>query len=208
MRLVALSDTHGRHDGLRVPDGDVLIHAGDMSSKGTLEELRQFNEWLGELPHDRKLFVPGNHDFCFEGEESRREALELLTEAECLIDASVYVGDHLLWGAPWQPKFFDWAFNRPRGRPLREKWNLIPETTNILVTHGPPYNIGDEVTHGDNVGCRELRKRVDNIRPQYHLFGHIHEGYGRYRREKTTFINCSTCDVRTTPRNRPIVIEL
>jgi Icc-related predicted phosphoesterase len=152
--------------------------------------------------------VPGNHDFCFEEYDSRSEALEILTEAECLIDKAVTVGGYELWGAPWQPKFFDWAFNRERGKELREKWNLIPDSTDILVTHGPPHGIGDEVTHGEQVGCRELRKRVKTLQPRYHLFGHIHEGYGRYNEDGLTYVNCSVCDVRTLARNQPIVLEL
>jgi Icc-related predicted phosphoesterase len=206
MRLVVLSDTHSQHDEIDVPEGDVLIHAGDMSSGGTLDELRQFNDWLADLPHRRKLFVPGNHDFCFEG-QTRDRALDVLTEATCLIDQETTIDDYTIWGAPWQPKFFDWAFNKRRGRELREKWEQIPESTDLLITHGPPRGIGDEVSHGERVGCRELYERITVVQPEYHVFGHIHEGYGQYVDNGVTFVNASVCDVRRSPRNRPIVIE-
>lgn len=207
MKIVFLSDTHTCHDNIDVPDGDVLIHAGDMSWDGKLDAVLNFNQWLESLNHNKKIFVPGNHDFCFEEKNKQNEAINSLTEAECLIDKSFTIGDVEVWGAPWQPKFFNWAFNKKRGKSLRKKWNLIPETTDILVTHGPPRGIGDRVSFGDRVGCQELRKRIDKVEPDYHLFGHIHEGYGRYQENGITFVNGSVCDVNGNPRNTPIVIE-
>lgn len=205
MKVVVLSDTHSLHGAVRVPEGDVLVHAGDFSRKGTLKELRQFNDWLGDLSHEHKILVPGNHDFCFEDPDRRDRATDLLTEARLLIDDSYRLGGTRFWGAPWQPKFFDWAFNRERGRPLREKWSLIPEDVDVLVTHGPPRNIGDRVAQGDRVGCSELQKRVFEVRPEYHVFGHIHEGYGTYNRNGTVFLNASICDYGYHPSNDPIV---
>ena len=65
MRLVLISDTHGDHDHLTVPDGDVLIHAGDMTENGEVSEVRDFNRWLGTLPHKHKLVIAGNHAFLY-----------------------------------------------------------------------------------------------------------------------------------------------
>lgn len=208
MKFVVISDTHGKHDSLTVPDGDVLLHAGDMSVRGELHELRDFNDWLTKLPHNQKLFIPGNHDFCFEDEEVSREAMDSL-QARCLIDDLVEIDGVKIWGAPWQPEFFNWAFNLKRGQPLREKWQMIPDDVDILVTHGPPRGIGDEVyPQCETVGCRELRKRVKEIQPSYHIFGHIHEGYGLYENGRTTFVNAAICDRQHAPRNRPLVFEV
>lgn len=208
MRVTALSDTHSQHDGFMIPAGDVLVHAGDVTREGRLEELKHFNEWLETLPFKHTLVVPGNHDFCFEDPDRRDRAEAILTEGELLIDEARTIGDVKFWGSPWQPRFFDWAFNRERGRPLREKWALIPEDADVLITHGPPKAIGDRVAQGDRVGCEELRKRVLEVEPSYHVFGHIHEGYGRYREAGVEFLNVSVCDFHRRPRNAPIVFTV
>ncbi len=208
MRIVALSDTHSRHEEIWIPEGDVLVHAGDVSREGRLEEVEQFNDWLKDFPHEHKFLVPGNHDFCFEDPDRRERAEDLLTEADLLIDESRTIDGVRFWGAPWQPKFFEWAFNRERGKPLQEKWALIPMDVDILITHGPPKGIGDRVAQGDRVGCKELRKRVLDVQPSYHVFGHIHEGYGRYSKQGVEFMNVSICDVHRRTRNAPITFEL
>jgi Icc-related predicted phosphoesterase len=208
VKIVTISDTHSLHQDVSVPEGDVLIHAGDLSREGTLEEVKQFNDWLKGLTHEYKILVPGNHDFCFEDPRRRDRARDLLTEAQCLIDDDLTIEGVRFWGAPWQPKFFDWAFNRERGRSLRKKWSLVPEDVDVLVTHGPPRGIGDRVAQGDRVGCFELRKRVFEVQPDYHVFGHIHEGYGRYAQQGVEFLNASVCDVYREPRNAPLVFTL
>lgn len=208
MKLVAISDTHSLHDDVVVPDGDVLVHAGDLTRRGTLEEFRDFRRWLDDLPHDHKLVVPGNHDFCLEDPDRRELILSEVTGARLLVDEAVELNGKLFWGAPWQPKFFEWAFNRERGRALREKWELIPEDVDVLVTHGPPRGFGDRVAQGDRVGCAELRKWLKQVRPDLHVFGHIHEGYGRYDLDGIRLVNASVCDVRGELRNGPLVLEL
>lgn len=207
-KIVAISDTHERHHGVSVPEGDVLIHAGDFSEDGQLKKIDSFNDWLASLPHDQKIFVPGNHDFCFE-DEHRQEAIDRLSAAEVLIDEFLEVEGLKIWGSPWQPEFLDFAFNLERGEPLREKWNKIPSDVDVLVTHCPPYGIGDLVFRNDiRVGCQELRDAVSRIGPQLHIFGHIHESYGTYNRNGTVFLNASVCDHGYQPSNEPIVRTL
>lgn len=208
MKLVAISDTHSLHDDVIVPAGDVLVHAGDLTRSGTLEEFRNFRRWLDDLPHEHKIVIPGNHDFCLENPDRRERILNEYSGARLLVDEAMDVNGKLFWGAPWQPKFFDWAFNRERGPALREKWDLIPGDVDVLVTHGPPKGIGDRVSQGDRVGCAELRKRLKQVRPDLHVFGHIHEGYGEYELDGIRLVNASVCDVRGTPRNGPLVLEL
>ena len=125
-----------------------------------------------------------------------------------------------VWGSPWQPWFYDWAFNLPRGPALREKWDLIPYDTDVLITHGPPFGFldgaarpasgwsdQDEVSV-EHLGCEELRRALDRVRPRLHVFGHIHEGYGRGQLADTILVNASNCDEDYRPVNAPVVIDL
>lgn len=218
MRLVCLADTHNRHAALEVPEGDVLLHAGDATGRGTPEEIEAFNAWLGTLPHREKIVIAGNHDFLFQNEPTAARAL--LTHATYLEDSGVAVGGLRIWGSPWQPWFFDWAFNLKRGAALKARWDLIPSDTDVLVTHGPPHGILDQVDGiiartagiatepGRHVGCEELLKAVRALRPRVHVFGHIHEAYGREQHDGVEFINASSCDRRYRPGNAPVVIDL
>ncbi|MEQ1566809.1 MAG: metallophosphoesterase, partial [Myxococcota bacterium] len=112
MRIVCLSDVHSKQDRLQVPDGDLLLVAGDLTKRGTEDEIRRFDDWLARLPHPHKVVIAGNHDFLFEHRPS--EARRLITAAVYLEDELVEVGGLRVWGSPWQPRFFDWAFNLDR----------------------------------------------------------------------------------------------
>lgn len=206
VRLVLISDTHGMHEALDLPDGDVLIHAGDVTAHGTLREVREFDRYLGSLRFRHRIVIAGNHDFCFEQQPA--EARQLVTNATYLEDNLLELEGVWFYGSPWQPWFFDWAFNLHRGAPIRARWNLIPAETVVLITHGPPLGFGDTTVRGDQVGCEELDLVVRRIRPRLHVFGHIHEGYGQWSRDGTTFINASTCDIGYQPSNPPVVFDL
>lgn len=147
MKLVCISDTHSLHRRLQsIPDGDVLIHAGDCLGQGTLENIEDFNDWLGSLPHRHKIVIAGNHDWAFQ--ETPELARQALTSAIYLEDSGVEIEGVRFWGSPWTPIFMNWAFMLGRGEPLYEKWQLIPDDTDVLITHGPPQGIGDEVMFG------------------------------------------------------------
>ncbi len=207
-RIVCISDTHNRQENLRVPDGDVLVHAGDLTGRGTIPEITAVNRWLGELPHPHKVVIAGNHDFLFERDSAL--ARSLLTNAIYLQDSSVEVEGLMVWGSPWQPWFYDWAFNLPRGESLRRKWEQIPEGLDILITHCPPSGILDETAAGEHAGCEELAARLSAMRapPRLHVFGHIHESYGIRREVRTEFVNASVCDLSYQPINAPVVTDL
>lgn len=189
MRLVITSDTHGVHHRVKIPDGDVLIHAGDCTDTGSLNELAAFNQFLEKLDHPSKILVAGNHDLCFE--QFPGEAREVFDQGMYLEDSVATLGGLKIYGSPWQPEFLDYAFNLERGRPLAEKWALIPEDTDILVTHGPPKGILDKTSFGPRVGCAQLRERVRQVEPKLHIFGHIHEADGVVERGNTVFVNAS-----------------
>ena len=112
-----------------------------------------------------------------------------------------------VWGSPWQPWFHDWAFNLERGAALAEKWAMIPDSTDLLITHGPPHGILDACFDGRRVGCEELTRAVERVRPKLHVFGHIHEAYGVVDDGTTLFVNASNCNLRYRPANAPIVVD-
>jgi Icc-related predicted phosphoesterase len=209
-KIVCLSDTHNYHEQIRVPDGDILIHAGDATGRGTIDEIVSFNHWFADLPNRHKIFVAGNHDWLFE--TSNRYARTLLDSSiHYLQDSFVEIEGLKFYGSPWQPRFFDWAFNLTRGAELAEKWRLIPADTDVLITHCPPFGVLDEVPKQywtENTGCEELRKRIEVVRPKLHIFGHIHCGYGQAEKFGVRFVNASNCDESYEPVNPSIVFDL
>jgi Icc-related predicted phosphoesterase len=188
-RLVLLADTHLFHEDLQVPDGDVLVHAGDLTQRGTLAELARADQWLASLPHRHKLVVAGNHDLCFEQQPAL--ARRAVRGATYLQDEEITVAGLRFWGSPWQPWFYSWAFNLQRGPELAQKWALIPERIDVLVTHGPPAGILD-ATRGAHAGCQDLMARVLKVRPRLHVFGHIHEDQGALWYGGILFVNATT----------------
>lgn len=214
MKIVCLSDTHNCNGLIKVPDGDLLIHAGDATVRGTIHEISVFNKWFAGLPHKFKIFVAGNHDWLFETHNSL--ACKLLDKSVIYLqDSFVEIEGLKIYGSPWQPRYFDWAFNLNRGAELAEKWKLIPNDIDILITHGPPYGILDQVPRGtwvENTGCEELRKRIEEIswfgKLKLHVFGHIHCGYGVWEESGITFVNASNCDESYEPTQLPIKAEI
>jgi predicted phosphodiesterase len=205
-RLVLLSDTHGYHARLRVPDGDVLVHAGDFCSHGKEKEARSFARWLAAQPHAHKVVIAGNHDRCLELDLGLGE--RLFEGATYLLDREATVAGLRFYGSPWQPEFLSWAFNLPRGEPLRAVWSKIPNDVDVLVTHGPPFGVLDGTFLGALVGCEELRTAVDRVMPRMHVFGHIHEARGAAVEGRTLFVNASTCTLGYEPTNPIVVVDL
>jgi predicted phosphodiesterase len=202
MRLVFASDTHTQHEHLVVPEGDVFIHCGDFTMDGNLRDVQSFGAWVRTLPHAHKLVIAGNHDFSFEREPqtARGRLGDGHDGLTYLQDSGITIGGLRFWGSPWQPWFYDWAFNLRRGPEIAAKWELIPERTDVLVTHGPPHAVLDLV-QGDHVGCADLSRRVELLRPRVHAFGHIHEGSGTLQRDGTMFVNAAICDHAYVPTN-------
>ena len=188
MRIVAIADTHGFTNDLTVPDGDVFVHAGDLCRSGDLGELRDAAAWIAALPHRRKIVVAGNHDWAFvRCPDDARALFDIYLE-----DSGVTLDGVRFWGSPWQPAFHDWAFNLPRGAPLAAKWANIPSALDVLITHGPPAGIGDRTPVAGRTGCADLRRRVAEVRPRLHLFGHIHQDGGVWHEHGTVFANVTT----------------
>lgn len=236
-RIVCISDTHLAHlppTSIVVPDGDILIHAGDATYNGTRDEIQQFAKWFGQLPHKHKVFIPGNHDWGFQ--TAPAAAIELLPPCHVFLGeagGTVEIEGLKFWGSPWQPEFCNWAFNVPRGPLLAKHWATIPDDIDVLVTHSPPMGFLDRVwraatvpgspkaklrRYREHVGCADMWVAVQRVRPKLHVFGHIHCDPGVIRhtyksldkklRANTTFVNAAVCDDRYLPVNRPVVIDL
>lgn len=235
MRIIALSDTHNEHRHVTVPDGDVLVHAGDFMTDGwDIREMSNFLDWLEYLPHRKKILIAGNHDRIVEVDPGFK--------AECEIKGISYIQDEetvidgvKFWGSPYTPWFNDWAFNVPTGMLYERHWSKIPKDTDVLITHGPPYGILDQsyptqtrqyepatvsqyiVNPSQHVGDEELKKALETINPAVHIFGHIHGSYGHvksadyietYAWPVTNFYNVSICNERYKAVNEPMVIEI
>jgi Icc-related predicted phosphoesterase len=190
MKATFISDTHGKHNELKLTGGDLLIHAGDLSGRGLKQEIAYFMDWFAKQEYTYKVFIAGNHDFLFERDPAMAEAL-IPDNIIYLNDSATIIEGYKIWGSPITPYFYDWAFNRLRGPEIDKHWALIPHDTDILVTHGPPAKILDRTTRGDKVGCENLLAKIIEVKPKFHLFGHIHEARGTFSDVNTNYINAS-----------------
>jgi predicted phosphodiesterase len=223
--ITFISDTHGKHNQLNkdLPGGDILIHAGDFMNGGyDFQEAEDFLEWFNKIDnYTDKIFIAGNHDRVFENIPHWVEktlpnypTIDYLQDEEWVDYNDGPNGESTednirIYGSPWQPEFYNWAFNLPRnGEKMKAKWDAIPTNIDILVTHGPPYGYLD--TPGGSslrVGCEMLRYRVDEIKPKIHVFGHIHGSAGYHFNGHTHFINASILNERYTYQNPPLTME-
>lgn len=221
MRLTFISDTHTLEKKIQkhLIGGDSIIHCGDFMDSGKdVSQLKRFLRWFNGLDnYTDKILIAGNHDRFFE-ESDEDTVFELLSKYDDIIylqDSGVkYVQDDdviNVWGSPWQPEFMDWAFNLPRGGfELERVWNKIPKNTDLLITHGPPQGILDTSGGRDSknlLGCDLLDKRVKEIKPKIHAFGHIHGSYGYKFDGDTHFINASMLNEEYQPKNKPLNVE-
>jgi Icc-related predicted phosphoesterase len=203
VRLVCLSDTHN-NPPKNIPDGDILVHAGDLTMMGKFDEIARAGDWLRSLPHKHKVVICGNHDFLFERDQYLgRHALG--PDITYLQDSGATVAGLKFYGSPWTPRFFDWAFNADDE--IGRHWFKIPEGIDVLITHGPPFGILDMTQRGVAAGCPQLARRILEVRPRLHVFGHIHESHGEAIRDDgwTTYVNASN---GSHAEHRPVVVDL
>jgi predicted phosphodiesterase len=208
MKITAISDTHGQHHKLVLPAGDVLIHAGDVSSRGKPGEVFDFLNWFAAQDFAHKIFIAGNHDFYFENTATDDIMQIIPAGVTYLNDSGTTINGINIWGSPITPWFYDWAFNRRRGPDIQKHWDLIPGGTGILITHGPVFGVHDTTTTGYNAGCDDLLMKVKEIKPLVHICGHIHEACGQVNRDGTLYINASVLNQRYEMVNSPVVFEI
>lgn len=218
MKITFISDTHTKHNQVTssLPGGDVIIHAGDVSSMGYKHELQQFLKWFNNLDnYTHKIFIAGNHDMGFEDSpEMCKELLEFYDKVTYLQDDLEVIGENYsdsvkIWGSPWQPEFYNWAFNLPRnGEELKEKWDMIPHNMDIVVTHGPAWGHLDTVVgQSMNLGCELLAERLKVVKPKIHVFGHIHSGYGYKFVDGTHYFNAAVLGEDYVFTQKPMTVE-
>ena len=219
MKIAMISDTHSLTiPDDQMPEADVLVHAGDMCSTGRLREVVAQAAWLERLSQEKYadvVVIAGNHDFALEAfykENKEKELREKIfnKRVHYLRDSGVTIGGLHFYGMPWQPRFYDWAFNEDRGLKMKRWTEQIPMYTDVLVTHGPPHGILDFVGYsgGLRVGCEDLFDRVKIVKPRLHVFGHIHSAYGYKLSEGTEYFNAAVVNERYEMAHEPWVTEI
>jgi Icc-related predicted phosphoesterase len=212
-RIVCISDTHGYAPGL--PEGDVLVHAGDLTPHGSTNHLRRAAEWISKQPFKYKIAIAGNHDWGLYREDTRRVCEEFFRSEgiNYLCDEGIELEGLRFWGSPWVPEYGHWAFMRPENSPdVVAAYRKIPTGIDVLITHTPPYGILDRTDTGVEAGSKTLLTELVRIGPRVHVFGHIHEGHGQVFRyiggHGTMFVNASTCNVVYEPMQAPMIIDI
>jgi len=208
--IVCIADLHEHL--VDIPACELLLIAGDVSFafKGDLHAKQaflsgDFKDWLEQVPAEEIVLVAGNHDQSI-------EAFGLPDGLRChyLQDEGIELFGLKLWGTPWQPWFYDWAFNAPRRGGeffLASKFDLVPADTDILVAHGPPRGYGDRTVRPGghvHVGSTAMTETLERVQPRLMVCGHIHPAYGSYRLGYTEIINASLVDDEYRPVN-PVV---
>jgi Icc-related predicted phosphoesterase len=227
---------HNQLNGL-LPGGDLLIHSGDISSLGRKSEVERFVKWFNDIDnYTHKIFIAGNHDMTFDREQLLRDKLAYFEgkteyDTECaegkpdwlkellgihlrpnvsyLENSDVTIDGIKIWGSPVTPSFgYGWAFNKDRGYDINEVWNTIPMDTDIIITHGPIYGYCDRTSReGLNVGCADLYHRLNEVKPQLHFSGHIHEAYGYRHTDWGYAFNGCNCDLSYLVNNKPMTFD-
>mmetsp|Transcript_3598 Transcript_3598/g.6580 ORF Transcript_3598/g.6580 Transcript_3598/m.6580 type:complete len:419 (-) Transcript_3598:157-1413(-) len=227
-RLVVISDTHGQHRKIHLPRGDILIHGGDFSKTGEVKTIEDLSAFFRDSGFEEVVAIAGNHDLTLDNgyyEKSwrrfHRKQFSCKQAQDAIRRHCVYLQDSeyttksglRIYGSPYSPEFFNWAFNLERGAPIRKIWDQIPSKTDrpidILITHGPPLGRGDLTVENVRAGCYDLLKATqERVKPRVCIFGHIHEGYGVSSDGEVLYVNASSLDVKYRPINRPIVIDI
>lgn len=200
IKIICASDSHGKHNQLKIPKCDLYIHAGDANIT-SFDRLFEFNKWLGEINAVKKIFVAGNHD-CFLEEMDYDQACSLFTNATYLINNHCKFRGIKIFGSPFSKKFNNWSFMDYDER-LNFYWDLIEKDTDVVITHGPAFGWLDLVGW-QNQGSQTLRNRLEEIKPKLHITGHIHEEYGIVEKRNTTVINASALNENYKLTNEPI----
>lgn len=241
MIIDCISDLHGNYPELE--GGDLLIVCGDLTARDDCFGYAEFSRWFDLQQYQKKIFISGNHD-----NQLQNVTFPLWIDgySEYLCDSGTEVLYHRIldppnldkigipykrktlkvWGSPWTRAFEGMnphckAFTCETEEELAEKWALIPDDIDILVTHSPPYGMHDYVMNGnkpfENVGSKTLGDRVIRL-PNIKLFvcGHIHEGYGEsvFLTEKPNgwnecvIVNASHVNEHYKPVNKPIRVIL
>ncbi len=191
---------------MSLPPCDILIHSGD-ANINTIRDMNMFMAWMNSQPAKHRIYVAGNHDDMCEAVPGLVKKLFNENEIIYLDNTRIVLEGIKIWGSPYTPQYNNWAFMKPRGDEMLRIWKMIPEDTDLLITHGPPMHILDMTDEGIAAGCWDLDFIVKKIKPKLHLFGHIHEAYGFYENEHTRYYNGSVVNGDYVLSNLPHIIE-
>lgn len=223
MKVTFISDTHAKHNANTLKGGDILIYAGDFSTSGFYKkELTKFLSWMDKQPYMYKVMVAGNHDRLCETYTATniKEMIKDYSNFYYLQDELIEIEGLKIYGTPYQPDFFEWAFNVKNPDELTNIYRKIPEDIDILITHCPPYGILDQshyprpqygATGEEHLGSTELMNVLNEMKnpPRYHVFGHIHGDGGKIHKQgNTTYINAAVCDEMYKPLNKIVNLEI
>jgi Icc-related predicted phosphoesterase len=206
-----ISDLHGHRPELK--GGGLLIVAGDLTANHSMEEYIRFLLWLEEQDYQKKIVIGGNHDEFFLKDHGHY--VQDSPNTEYLCDSGTEYEGFKIWGSPWTTKFKGMnprcmAFTVDTDKELKKKWDLIPDDTNILITHSPPYGIHDEVLPRGNsggfehVGSSSLLERIGELESlKLHVFGHTHPIRNSDRlREAPVLVNAACVDNNYRPMKK------
>ena len=224
VRLVLVSDTHTKHEMLDLPKGDVLIHAGDCTNNGTRKEIAEFDAWLATLDFKHKILVPGNHDTALDPKASERSnRLEDKKDAETqVINATILRAEMVevmgmkIFGLPHTIDPFNkvwWAYRADNEEEMKEMASKIPSGLDILVSHSPPWQVGDTSRRGKHCGSKGLAEVVLETKvepPKLWVFGHVHECGGHAYRGHgitTTMVNAASYSRLSESLRPPLVVD-
>jgi Icc-related predicted phosphoesterase len=204
MQIVCISDTHCQHQKIVLPKADMIIHAGDFTMSGTLEQINDFFTWFSALDYKYKLVVAGNHDL---GMEKHRDKIIIPNNIHYLENETIVIEGIKIWASPVSTPYLNWAFMLPLEQ-REQLYGQIENDVDIIVNHGPPFGVLDCTFNGVNTGCTELLKAIKRVGPKYCVFGHIHEQYGMATIGDTNCVNVSTLNRHYTMGNLPTIITI
>lgn len=223
MKITIIGCTHGSHEKLTTSlknGGDVLIHTGDFTNRGCIDEILKFKVWINQQPFKYKIVIAGNHDLSFQYNSSLARATLLEGNNNDIIyleDNYTEIEGVKFYGHPWTPRFFNWAFMYDDKNKIEHILDLFPKDIDVLITHGPPKRILDRVMcrntgKQSSVGCKYLLEKILQIKPRIVCFSHIHEGYGVVETRGIKFINASSFSPVDTSyfgrKNIPVTVEI
>lgn len=223
MQVLAISDTHGLHhsiwekvlEQIDPAEFDMIVHSGDISSMGETAQVMSFMEWFGNLPFKNKVFILGNHEVLIEDnqtEELIRKVASTYPNTHFLHHETVEIEGFKIFGSPYTPYFKGWAYNVDR-RDLHNYWDEIPLDVDLIITHGPPFGLGDAVGYKKTMRCGDiaLLNKINEIlywskKNIVHQFGHIHDSKGSYQLQDSPniqFVNASCLTDSYTIQGKP-----
>ena len=232
MKIDCISDIHGEQPELE--GGDLLIIAGDLTARDTKDDLLAFDIWVSKQQYKKTIIIAGNHDnSCVKGYPFTRRPFAVdgivfpYNDIEYLCDSGTEFEGLKIWGSPWTKSFpgmnpYCKAFVLDTEKELADKFDLIPSDIDILITHSPPFDYLDKTPRRkysgraletENVGSGALLKRLCEVKPRLHVFGHIHFSYGIREHdwhlgEHTTLVNAAHLNEDYEAVNKPITVIL